>query len=242
MEYMSKGSLYTLLDLGGLKPKGHRPHNKVVAWAWAGPEATRFRIAQEIAAGIDHLHRKEFMHRDVKTENVLLDDGLHAKVSDFGVAKRNGNPSLPGPPQHSFDSHTRGCGTMRYMAPEVLLSAGEYSFPCDVYSFGMLLWELTHDRVVFEHLKNRPLKNYVTSQSHVMDGKRPLLELEPSLAAIGPLITACWRGDPADRPTMEYLAKETCRLFELWKNEDRELEHKTSGSSQASCSTNQPRT
>jgi len=172
--------------------------------------------------------------------SVLLDDGLHAKVSDFGVAKRNGNPSLPGPPQHSFDSHTRGCGTMRYMAPEVLLSAGEYSFPCDVYSFGMLLWELTHDRVVFGHLKNRPLKNYVTSL--VMDGERPRLELEPSLAAIGPLITACWRGDPADRPTMEYLAKETCRLFELWKNEDRELEHKTSGSSQASCSTNQPRT
>ena len=68
MEYMSKGSLYALLDLGGLKPEGHRPHNKVVAWAWAGPEATRFRIAQEIAAGIDHLHRKEFMHRDVKTE------------------------------------------------------------------------------------------------------------------------------------------------------------------------------
>ena len=68
MEYLSKGSLYTLLDLGGLKPKSHRPHNKVVAWAWAGPEATRYRIAQEIAAGLDHLHRKEFMHRDVKTE------------------------------------------------------------------------------------------------------------------------------------------------------------------------------
>ena len=64
MEYLSKGSLYTLLDLGGLKPDGHRPHNKVAAWG----EATRYRIAQEIAAGLDHLHRKEFMHRDVKTE------------------------------------------------------------------------------------------------------------------------------------------------------------------------------
>ena len=180
-------------------------------------------------------------HLRVVRGSVLLDDGLHAKVSDFGITKRNGktSSSLGARLGAALGAHTTAVGTARYMAPEVLLSA-EYSFPCDVYSFGMLLWELTHDRVVFEKLKNRPLKNYVTS--HVMAGERPRLELEPSLAAIGPLITACWGGDPAGRPTMEYLAKETCRLFELWKNEDRELEHKTSGSSQASCSTNQPRT
>ena len=102
---------------------------------------------------------------------------------------------------------------MRYMAPEVLLSAGEtsgavYSFPCDVYSFGMLLWELTHDTVVFRDLRGRRLQNYVTSQVAVMNGVRPLLELDPSLKAIGPLITACWGGVPADRPTMEKLADE----------------------------------
>ena len=139
--------------------------------------------------------------------SVLLDDGLHAKVSDFGVAKRNGNPSLPEPPQHSFDTHTRGCGTMRYMAPEVLLSAGEYSFPCDVYSFGMLLWELTHDKVVFGGLSGSEVSTRVVER-----GQRPPLELPPSLAAIGPLITSCWQSDPEARPTMLACADELLRL------------------------------
>ena len=60
MDYMANGSLYDRLELGGRKPKSPSPHKKLDA-------AVRYRIAQETAAGIAHLHRIEFMHRDVKT-------------------------------------------------------------------------------------------------------------------------------------------------------------------------------
>ena len=149
---------------------------------------------------------------------MLLDDGLHAKVSDFGITKRNGktSSSLGARLGAALGAHTTAVGTARYMAPEVLLSA-EYSFPCDVYSFGMLLWELTHDRVVFRDFRGRRLQKFVTSKV-VMNGVRPQLELDPSLEAIGPLITACWGGVPADRPTMEKLADElnTNRILHVY--------------------------
>ena len=143
---------------------------------------------------------------------MLLDDRfLHAKVCDFGIAKRIGNPSSQGSrEQEPLGSHTTGVGTYRYMAPEVHLGA-EYSFLCDVYSFGMLLWELTHDKVVFEGFNGRKLTQYVSSRV-VHDGKRPPLALPPGLTDIGPLITSCWHGDPADRPTMKACAEELNQL------------------------------
>ena len=114
MEYMS-GSLFTLLFN---TPKGH---NKPDA-------AIRCRIAQETAAGIAHLHRNDFMHRDIKTSNVLLDEALHAKVSDFGIAKRvHSLETRPATPV--LGDHTSNVGTPRYMAPEVRLSTDSYSEP-----------------------------------------------------------------------------------------------------------------
>lgn len=138
---------------------------------------------------------------------MLLDDGLHAKVSDFGITKRNGKTlSLGARLGVDFGAHTTGVGTARYMAPEVLLSA-EYSFPCDVYSFGMLLWELTHDEVVFGGLSGREVSTRVVQRD-----QRPPLELPPSLKAIGPLITSCWQSDPEARPTMLACADELLQL------------------------------
>jgi serine/threonine protein kinase len=141
---------------------------------------------------------------------VLLDDGLRAKVSDFGIAKRSGNPSSAGPgAQKLSDTHTTGVGTTRYMAPERLRS-DEYSFPCDVYSFGMLLWELTHDTVVFQDYNGVRLTRHLPAR--VQRGVRPPLALPPDLTAIGPLITACWAADPADRPTMPACADELLKI------------------------------
>ena len=147
-------------------------------------------------------------HLRVVRGSVLLDDGLHAKVSDFGITKRNGktSSSLGARLGVAFGAHTTAVGTARYMAPEVLLSA-EYSFPCDVYSFGMLLWELMHDKVVFGGLSGSEVSTRVVER-----GQRPPLELPPSLAAIGPLITSCWQSDPEARPTMLACADELLRL------------------------------
>jgi serine/threonine protein kinase len=87
----------------------------------------------EILESVDYLHRQNppIIHRDLKPSNVLISSGINgrfAKLADFGLAKL-----------HEFDqqSHTRGVGTFKYMAPEILNSK-KYSTIADVYSIGII--------------------------------------------------------------------------------------------------------
>lgn len=77
--------------------------------------------------GIAFLHVNGIIHRDLKSENILLDeDGLHAKVADLGLAKPRSSVTL-----------TSIAGTIMYLAPEVLTGQG-YGVPADVYSFALV--------------------------------------------------------------------------------------------------------
>ena len=139
------------------------------------PACLAGRIASEVAAGIAFLHRNNVMHRDIKPSNVLLDGSAHAKVADFGIAALIDKTSSRAPPSSSPPSsgHTAGIGTRYFMAtapsppshpsraplhidgheqaPEVrssssLVQRSAYNEQCDVYSYGMLLWSLMHQR------------------------------------------------------------------------------------------------
>ncbi|KAK8897931.1 hypothetical protein M9Y10_000164 [Tritrichomonas musculus] len=89
------------------------------------------KIALEIAQGMEYLHSNRIIHRDLKTSNILIDSNDNSpKISDFGFSKTNISLSM-----------TKGVGTPNYMAPEVI-EGKNYSFGADVFSFGMILWEL----------------------------------------------------------------------------------------------------
>jgi len=181
----------------------------------------RTRIAHETASGLAYLHRNHYIHRDVKPANVLLDEMRHAKVADFGTCAQErlhdqllkltaGNDSA------TYDRHTCGVGTPRYMAPEVLFglqpkqphfaatddsSTTEYNESCDVYSFGLLLWELMHEAVPFADYDAMHVA-LVLSPS----GQRPQLNLPAGCGGFADIITACWHCEPAKRPTMTVCA------------------------------------
>ncbi|KAK4785613.1 hypothetical protein SAY86_002302 [Trapa natans] len=90
------------------------------------------QLALDLARGLSYLHSKKIVHRDVKTENMLLDKTRTLKIADFGVARiEASNP-------HDMTGET---GTLGYMAPEVL-NGSPYNRKCDVYSFGICLWEI----------------------------------------------------------------------------------------------------
>jgi serine/threonine protein kinase len=93
----------------------------------------RIRIARSIMAGIQFLHSNELVHRDIKTENVLLDDHWRVVVADFGFARKMSAPGAPGA--------MTLCGTDEFMAPEILFGE-QYDERADVFSFGVLLFEL----------------------------------------------------------------------------------------------------
>ena len=89
---------------------------------------------------IAHLHRQCIMYRDLKPANLLLDDGGHCRLIDFGTAKMNVAESADCPPDSAEE-----CGSRLYMAPEVqnIEASGErYTHMCDYFSFGVMMYEL----------------------------------------------------------------------------------------------------
>ena len=97
------------------------------------------------------MHDNNLLHRDIKPENILLDSSSVPKLSDFGWSALVKNKS-----RNTF------CGTFEYMAPEMYENE-EYTFSVDVWSIGILLYELLHKRSPFEEknafkiYKNRQL-------------------------------------------------------------------------------------
>ncbi|XP_062317443.1 interleukin-1 receptor-associated kinase 4 isoform X1 [Osmerus eperlanus] len=94
----------------------------------------RCLIAVGTARGLDYLHRNHHVHRDVKSGNILLDDKLVAKISDFGLTRASTTRSS------STMLTERIVGTTAYMAPEAL--RGEITPKSDVFSFGVVLLEI----------------------------------------------------------------------------------------------------
>mmetsp|Transcript_26355 Transcript_26355/g.53571 ORF Transcript_26355/g.53571 Transcript_26355/m.53571 type:complete len:319 (+) Transcript_26355:3-959(+) len=145
---------------------------------------TAWRVAREVAAGMDYLHSRGYIHRDLKSLNVLLTDSMAAKVSGFGLMT---NVAL----------NRESVGTPQWMAPEVIRCSypGDkiYDRRCDIYSYGIVLWEIYHAQIPFPGMD--PV---VVIQSVLTRGARP--SLAPTLnAPIMNLIMQCWAQQPDHR-------------------------------------------
>ncbi|KAI5060574.1 hypothetical protein GOP47_0024994 [Adiantum capillus-veneris] len=123
-EFMSSGSLFDCL---------HDPY----AMASPLPWRTRLRIMVDAAQGFDYLHNgcnPRIIHRDIKSSNILLNDKMEAKISDFGISRDYIRSETGAPP-------TTLMGSMGYMDPEYM-SSMKLTEKVDVYSFGVLLFEV----------------------------------------------------------------------------------------------------
>ena len=133
MEYMPGGSLFNLL---------HSPN--------ALPMAIRHRIALDVAKGLAFLHQHPphgILHRDLKSQNVLLTEYLRAKLADFGLSKVRVESSRS---QAYAQSSNKIVGTIPWMAPECFGIRPKYSEKSDMYAYGMVLWELISRRIPYE--------------------------------------------------------------------------------------------
>ncbi|KAK7401536.1 hypothetical protein VNO78_13087 [Psophocarpus tetragonolobus] len=144
-------------------------------------------FALEIARGMEYIHAKGVIHRDLKPENVLVDGDFHLKISDFGIACE----------ASKCDSLK---GTYRWMAPE-MIKGKRYGRKVDVYSFGLVLWELVSGKVPFEDMS--PI------QVAVAVADRNLRPVVPSHCPhiLSDLMKQCWDLKPEKRPEFWHVVR-----------------------------------
>ncbi|KAK7385209.1 hypothetical protein VNO78_30922 [Psophocarpus tetragonolobus] len=126
-----KALIYEYLPEGSLQQNLSDKNPNMLEWI------QRLKIAMDTANGLDYLHngcKPPVIHRDLKSSNILLDENMHPKISDFGVSKTFANDT---------DTHVTTCpaGTPGYVDPEFYCS-GTLNKKSDVYSFGIILLEL----------------------------------------------------------------------------------------------------
>ncbi|KAL6193289.1 hypothetical protein ACLB2K_034373 [Fragaria x ananassa] len=176
-EYVQNGSLSEHLHDPLLK--GHQP----LSWT------ARTQIALDTAKGIEYIHdhtKARYVHRDIKTSNILLDEGLRAKVADFGLAK------LVGRTNEEDIIATRLVGTPGYLPPESVQEL-QVTHKTDVFAFGVVLGELiTGQRALFrDHREPAKMKSLITVIKKVFHDDHPELALgaitDPSLQGSYPI-------------------------------------------------------
>jgi len=184
-EFVPRGSLWDLL----------RDGDPATVAALALPAAP-LRMAADAARGCAYLHASEVVHRDLKSANLLVTDDLRVKVADFGLARVKARAQ----------TMTGQMGTMQWMAPEVLSSC-RYTEKADVYSFGIILWELLARGCPYEEVEEQGVTQIAAALAVLRDGLRPRLPMPrearpcPGIPlAFEELMQRCWAAEPQLRP------------------------------------------
>jgi serine/threonine protein kinase len=223
-EYADNGSLSDCLHGMAIDPTTASFSQSVPFLPWT----TRIHIALDVASALDYIHNYAnpgFVHKDVKSSNILIDSDFRAKLANFGMAKSTDNGSNPGVGTPvMLTRHI--VGTQGYMAPEYL-EHGLVTAKADVYAFGVVLLEiLSGKEAMVSRQLSSPLEgnNYASGeerllsslfQAEVLEGENFKTKLQawmdPLLQNAYPLDTACdtatlakacLNSDLAERPNM----------------------------------------
>uniref|UniRef100_A0A3Q3CL95 Mitogen-activated protein kinase kinase kinase 7 n=1 Tax=Haplochromis burtoni TaxID=8153 RepID=A0A3Q3CL95_HAPBU len=188
MEYAEGGSLYNVLH--GAEPLPYYTASHAMSWCL------------QCSQGVAYLHGmkpKALIHRDLKPPNLLLvAGGTVLKICDFGTAC-------------DIQTHmTNNKGSAAWMAPEVF-EGSNYSEKCDVFSWGIILWEVITRRKPFDEIGGPAFRIMWA----VHNGTRPPL-IKNLPKPIESLMTRCWSKDPSQRPSMEEIVKIMTHLMKVF--------------------------
>ena len=180
MKYMPKGSLSDLIDKvnRGFCPDDYNHTKQQI-------------ILIGISRGMMILHEQNVIHRDLKPENILLENDYSPRITDFGLSKFYD-------PDNSMYQSTNNVGTMAYIAPEILMG-DKYNIKADVYSFGILMYEILNSERVYNKMDKKA--TFVSFAIKIANGTRPEFKGDIINEGLKNLIERCWSKNFDERPT-----------------------------------------
>ncbi|PKY26229.1 kinase-like protein [Rhizophagus irregularis] len=179
MEYAPEGDLHKYLQKNFTN----------IAW-----NNKKLFILQQISTGLEYIHNNEFIHRDFHSGNILLD--FKWKIGDLGLSQSVNNES----------SNDEIYGVIPYIAPEIFKGSA-FSKEADIYSFGMIMWELTTGCKPFANVEHDIHLIY-----KILDGERPKIT-EDTPECYANLMKSCWDPDPKKRPPIKEIHVTLCSWF-----------------------------
>ncbi|XP_027120996.1 uncharacterized protein [Coffea arabica] len=176
-EFLPRGSLFRLLQRNMGKLDWRR----------------RIHMALDVARGMNYLHHcnPPIIHRDLKSSNLLVDKNWTVKVGDFGLSRLK---------RETYLTTKTGKGTPQWMAPEVLRNEPSDE-KADIYSFGVILWELATEKIPWDNLNSMQVIGAVGFMNQRLDIPK---DVDPQWAAI---VESCWHSEPPNRPTFQELVE-----------------------------------
>ncbi|XP_041525004.1 megakaryocyte-associated tyrosine-protein kinase isoform X1 [Microtus oregoni] len=177
MEHVSKGNLVNFLRTRGRALVG---------------TSQLLQFSLHVAEGMEYLEGKKLVHRDLAARNILVSEDLVAKVSDFGLAKAE---------RKGLDSSRL---PVKWSAPEALKN-GRFSSKSDVWSFGVLLWE------VFSYGRAPYPKMSLKEVSEAVEKGYRMEPPDGCPASVHTLMGSCWEAEPARRPPFRKIAEKLGR-------------------------------
>jgi serine/threonine protein kinase len=188
-----------LLDGGSLSHAlGVRVDKDQRSWRRHFSYLDSLKLGRNMAGALNYLHNHwhssiTIIHRDLKPDNIGFTNDGNIKLFDFGLCSVVRTKNRANGFTETFEM-TGNTGTLRYMAPEVALGK-PYNHSVDVYSFGIILWQITKAKVPFSGLGRRTYMENV-----VMGGERPRCDRKwPK--AFTQLLQRCWHEDMLQRPS-----------------------------------------
>uniref|UniRef100_A0A1W7RDG4 RAF proto-oncogene serine/threonine-protein kinase n=2 Tax=Crotalinae TaxID=8710 RepID=A0A1W7RDG4_AGKCO len=157
------------------------------------PMLQRIDIARQTAQGMDYLHAKNIIHRDMKSNNIFLHEDRTVKIGDFGLAtvksRWSGSQQVEQP-----------TGSVLWMAPEVIRmqDSNPFTFQSDVYSYGIVLYELMTGELPYSHINNRDQIIFMVGRGYTSPDLSKLYKNCPK--AMKRLVADCVKKVREERP------------------------------------------
>lgn len=189
-EYIPNGNLFEFL---------HNKNKNII------DEKLQVKIAYEIAIAMKYLHSRNITHCDMKSSNILLDENFTVKISDFGLSRMVNILNI---------SETKGkFGTTHWMPPEIM-KAKKYEEASDVFSYGMIVWEMMTGKVPYYGLAPNQIVGLVADC-------RKIVEIpKEGNSALRKLVKNCLQYVPDKRPSFEEIIVYLDKVMDFMNNHD----------------------